>query len=80
VLEEALRELIACKDLKERLEAIEPPKTSTVRNYHAEELREEYERRKEPAWQAARRALASGTPDRIGEAGQSTSAVKVSPR
>jgi hypothetical protein len=55
---EALRELVALKDLKEKIEAIGYDKHEPQRNYHAEDLTEEYERRKPLAWQRAREAIA----------------------
>lgn len=48
---EALRELIACKDLKERIEAGDVPELLAATA--------EYERRKVPAWEAARTALSA---------------------
>lgn len=53
----ALAELVALKDLKERFEPLKPKDLSGSRNYYAEELEEEYERRKGPAWERARAAL-----------------------
>ncbi len=53
-LQACVDELVACKALKDQLVKIEPPRTSPDRNYAAEELREEYERRKPLAWAAAR--------------------------
>lgn len=61
-LRAALQELVALKDIKDKLDKIEPPRESPTRNYHAEELREDYDRRKPLAWQAARQALAAAPP------------------
>lgn len=53
---EALRELVACKDLKDSLDAAIPDKFTghTVEHY---ERVAEYQRRKPLAWAAARKAL-----------------------
>lgn len=55
--EAALRELVACHELREKLRRIEPTQLTSGRNYHAEELRDEYDQRKALAWAAARAAL-----------------------
>lgn len=55
--EAALRELVACKDLKERVEAADMSSYSIADADAAQTMADEYARRKGPAWQAARDAL-----------------------
>lgn len=54
-LEAALRELVACKDLKNRIAALNEKTYFTG----GKEIVAEYERRKSPAWVAARAVLAA---------------------
>lgn len=56
-LEAALGELVALKDLKERIEAADASTYSLSDASAAQALADEYDRRKAPAWQAARAAL-----------------------
>lgn len=58
---DALRELVALKDLHDEVERLMPKELSAPRNYRAEEMDDDYKRRKPLAWQAARDVLA-GTP------------------
>ena len=54
---DALRELVACKDMKDELDRVEVKNLAAPRNYYAEELREKYEARKTLAWETARAEL-----------------------
>lgn len=58
-LEAALGELVALKDLKERIEAADASTYSLSDASAAQALADEYDLRKAPAWQAARAAYAA---------------------
>lgn len=57
-LKTALHELVRLKSIKDWLDVNEPARLAPTRDYFAEGRREEYDRCKEPAWAAARAALA----------------------
>lgn len=55
----ALRELVTLKDMHDRIARLMPKCLSEPRNYRAEEMDDEYKRRKPLAWEAARRVLST---------------------
>lgn len=59
-LREALAELVALKDLKERIACIDTSDISTAHKFSR--LRNDYDRRKAVAWEAARKTLAGSLP------------------
>lgn len=71
-LHRALYELVRLKSIKDWLDVNEPAKLAPTRDYFAEGRREEYDRCKEPAWAAARAALAKAPQERARDSANGT--------